>query len=75
MYMYVEGEAWQEPLQENRDYIIKKCTLYVYNNMTIKQGSECQKRGRRPTGGAALPLQCITINANQGTQNGIGLGI
>ena len=48
--MYVEGEAWQEPLQENRDYIIKKCTLYVYNNMTIKQGSECQQRGRRPTG-------------------------
>jgi len=22
MYVYVEGEAWQEPLQENRDYLV-----------------------------------------------------
>jgi len=33
MYMYIEGEAWQEPLQENRATLFKNVQLYVYNTL------------------------------------------
>jgi len=30
MYVYIEGEAWQEPLQENRDTLFKTVHYIIY---------------------------------------------
>ena len=38
--LYIEGEAWQEPLQENRVTQFKNVLYYLYNTVTIKQGSK-----------------------------------